>query len=93
MGSLTCLLGRTGDLWQTQHPCQHLVQSQKLCQASRFSCSQPLLSAAAALETVGASSGIAVSCHLECINAMPGGVVVKIEASVAAGGTCCPSGA
>ena len=46
---------------------------------------KPPLSAAAALETVGASSGIAVSCHLECLNAMPGGAMAKIEASVAAG--------
>ena len=46
---------------------------------------KPSLSAAAALETVGASSGIAVSCHLECLNAMPGGVMAKIEANVAAG--------
>lgn len=46
---------------------------------------KPSLSAAAALETVGASSGIAVSCHLECLSAMPGGVMAKIEANVAAG--------
>ena len=41
MGSLTCLLGRTGGYWQTQHMCQALVQSLKLSQSCPFPRSSP----------------------------------------------------